>query len=82
MRRQQEKVSPHNVQGYKMSSIGQISALKVSHWLGALALHFPKQTMDKHNKIIRSGILIVLTLGSLSDMESLDNSLKTSVAIT
>ena len=56
--------------------IGQISFLIGSHWLKISALHLLKQTVDKHNKIFRSGILIVLTLGSLSDMESLDNSLK------
>ena len=61
--------------------IGQTSFFNVSHWLKTTALHLLKQTVDKQNKIIRSGILIVLTLGSLSNMESLDNVLN-SDAIT
>ena len=66
--------------------IGQTCFLKASYWLAISAPHLLKQAVDKHNKIIRSGIIIVLTLGSVSNIESMDNRLaskpKPSAAIT
>ena len=55
--------------------IGQTYNLESSYWLTTSAPHPLKQAVDKHNKIIRSGIIIVLTLGSVSNMESMDNRL-------
>ena len=49
--------------------------LESSYWLTTSNPHPLEQSVDKHNKIIRSGIIIVLTLVSVSSMESPDNRL-------
>ena len=57
------------------ASYWSIMLLESFYWPTTSNPHLLEQSVDKHNKIIRSGIIIVLTLGSVQNMESLDNRL-------